>query len=138
MKIANPHIVVGAAALTLAAGSGFLAANALSSTVALVPQKTVTVNLATGPQGPPGPPGPPGASVAIKGQVATPADLPKNAKPGDTYIVSSDGSFQTWDGTKWVSSGPIAGVGSCPPGSTFGALVINATAQVTVYACIKD
>ena len=48
-----------AAALVLAAGAGGFAAVALGTTQA-DPTRTVTVNVATGPQGPPGPPGPKG------------------------------------------------------------------------------
>lgn len=128
-------------ALALAAGTGFLAAQALG-TGALVPQKTVTVNVATGPEGPPGPPGP---GITMKGTVATVADLPTTGnKQGDTYIVSSDGSMQIWDGTKWVSGGPVGGggtggEGSCPAGSTFGKLVINQPGgHVDIYTCIVD
>ena len=49
-----------AAGSVLAASSGYLASVALTATDAVDPARTVTVNVATGPQGPPGPPGPPG------------------------------------------------------------------------------
>jgi hypothetical protein len=80
----------------------------------------------------------------MKGTVATPADLPQSGnKQGDTYIVSSDGSMQVWDGTKWVSGGPIGGTagagGECPTGYTFGALVIDAPGgHVQIATCIQD
>jgi hypothetical protein len=79
----------------------------------------------------------------MKGTVATPADLPASGnQQGDTYIVSSDGSMRVWDGTKWVSGGPVggaAGGGDCPAGSTFGQLTINAPGgHVSIYTCIVD
>lgn len=132
-------LLVVAFALVLAGSAGFLASKALGIT-ALTPTKTVTVNVGTGEQGPPGPPG---QGITMKGTVATVADLPATGnKQGDTYVVSSDGSMQVWDGTKWVSGGPVGGnggEGSCPAGSTFGKLVINAPGgQVAIYTCIVD
>jgi hypothetical protein len=133
------------AAVALAGSAGFLTAIAVGGPAALTPSKTVTVNIpngATGPQGPEGPPGPPGPGITMKGTVATPADLPQTGnKQGDTYIVSSDGSMQVWDGTKWVSGGPVGGAASesCPAGSTFGRLVLNAPGGHTdLYACLVD
>ena len=49
------------AALALAAASGVLVAVALGATSQSQPTRTVTVDVATGPQGPTGPAGPPGA-----------------------------------------------------------------------------
>jgi hypothetical protein len=133
------------AAIALAGSAGFLSAVAVGGKTALVPSKTVTLNLQNGPAGPPGPegpPGPPGPGITMKGTVATPADLPQTGnKQGDTYIVSSDGSMQVWDGSKWVSGGPVGGTASesCPSGSTFGKLVLNAPGgHVEIYTCIVD
>jgi hypothetical protein len=135
-----------AAALALAAGAGYLTSTAIGGSSA-APTRTVTINVANGPKGDPGPPGPPGppgepgASVTIKGSVATPADLPTAGnKPGDTYLVQSDGSIQTWDGTKWVSSGPITGATTgCPTGFSPGELVINHPGgHVTIFTCLGD
>lgn len=71
-----------------------------------------------GPQGPLGPTGPQGSTgtgVTMKGQVATSANLPLVGNvQGDAYIVQADDSLWIWDGTKWVSGGPIQG----PPGPT--------------------
>jgi hypothetical protein len=135
-----------AAALTLSAGAGVLAATALG-VGAQGPSRTVTINVATGPQGPPGPPGPqgeqgpPGTGITIKGSVPTRADLPATGnKQGDTYIVSGDGSIQVWDGTKWVESGSIAtGSIGCPSSFTAGELVINHPGgQTVIWTCIHD
>src|SRR6185295_11483250 len=66
-----------------------------------------------GPQGPAGPAGPPGTdgtSVAIKGSVDTPADLPPTGNAeGDGYISNDTGHLWVWDGTKWVDAGLIQG-----------------------------
>lgn len=71
-----------------------------------------------GVQGPPGSTGPQGATgtgVTMKGQVATSVNLPAAGNvQGDAYIVQADDSLWIWDGTKWVSGGPIQG----PPGAT--------------------
>ena len=49
---------LAAASLALAASAGFLASTAIGQQGE--PVRTVTVDVATGPQGEPGPPGPPG------------------------------------------------------------------------------
>jgi len=54
------HLLVLAAALAAAAGSGFLTAQALSA--GTPPTRTVTVDVATGDRRPAGPQGPPGPS----------------------------------------------------------------------------
>lgn len=140
------HWLTMAAALTLAAGSGLLAAKALG-VGAQGPSRTVTINVATGPQGPAGPPGPQGdpgpagAGLEIKGTVPTRADLPSSGnKQGDTYIVTADGSIQVWDGTKWVQSGSIAaGSIGCPSSFTAGELVINHPGgQTIIWTCLHD
>jgi hypothetical protein len=135
--------------LALAASSGYLVATALG-VGAQAPTKTTTIDVATGetgPQGVPGPAGPPGAGLTMKGTVATPADLPATGNnPGDAYVVSSDGSMRVWDGTKWVSGGPVGGTGgggnaeNCPSGSTFTAVVVNAPGGhvTTLWVCVKD
>jgi hypothetical protein len=51
-----------------------------------------------------------------KGQVATSADLPATGNTtGDFYIVQSDDSIWTWNGTAWIDGGPIGGP-TGPPG----------------------
>lgn len=62
----------------------------------------------TGPQGEQGidgPPGQDGAGVAISGQVATYADLPTSATPGDGWLVDADGLLYVWTGTTFPSEG---------------------------------
>ena len=68
-----------------------------------------------GPTGPTGPTGAQGQGIALKGTVATPADLPSTGNVvGDSYIVQSNGSLYTWSGSAWVNNGPIVG----PTGAT--------------------
>jgi len=83
------------AALALAAGTGFLTAYALGSSGAL-PAKTVTIDVATGPQGPAGPPGPKG-DTGLQGPPG-PAGLtcPANFSPGELVINHPGGQTVTW------------------------------------------
>jgi hypothetical protein len=62
-----------ASALVLTAGSGFLAATALSQSGG-EPTKTVTVDVATGPQGPAGPKGEPGPQ-GVAGPAGPPGEF---------------------------------------------------------------
>lgn len=63
-----------------------------------------------GIQGPTGDQGPPGTSVRIQGTVATVANLPQNANPGEGYIVSEDGDLYFYtDIDGWTSAGQIIG-----------------------------
>jgi len=76
-----------------------------------------------GPTGPTGPTGATGQGVAIKGSVATVADLPSTGNVvGDSYIVQSDGDLYVWSGSVWNNAGPIVG----PTGAT-GASVTGPT-----------
>lgn len=75
-------LVVG---LALAASAGFLTASALSASQQ-EPTKTVTINVATGPQGPPGPPGSPGAESCPDGY--TFAAVLFNAPGGQRQIAT--------------------------------------------------
>jgi len=58
MRPPGRHLIIGAASLALAAGSGYLTAQAVGA--GAPPAKTVTVDVGTGERGPIGPPGPPG------------------------------------------------------------------------------
>lgn len=91
----NRAVLLIVAALILASGTGFLSAYALGSSGAL-PAKTVTINVATGPQGIPGPPGPPGP----KGDTGAtgPAGLtcPTGFTPGELIINHPGGQTVTW------------------------------------------
>jgi hypothetical protein len=77
-----------AAALVLAGGTGFLASQALSAGQQAT--RTVTIDVATGPQGPPGekgdpgPPGPPGGVTCPAG--FSPADVVVNHPGGQTTL----------------------------------------------------
>jgi hypothetical protein len=57
VRLARPFLLLGAA-LALAGGSGFMTSTALGTGAQQT--RTVTINVATGPQGPPGAPGPQG------------------------------------------------------------------------------
>lgn len=69
-----------------------------------------------GPQGIQGVKGDDGASIALKGAVATPANLTSIAVKvkGDLYVAQSDGNGYVWDGSTWVNVGQIRG----PKGDT--------------------
>ena len=104
-----------AAGSVLAASSGYLASVALSQEPPGEPQRTVTIDVATGPQGEPGPPGERGPTGAqgIQGEPGPPGP------PGP----------------------PGVGGGTCdegaPEGFEPGILVINAPGgQVTLYTCL--
>jgi hypothetical protein len=145
LKSLGPQaLVFGALSLVLASGAGFLAATTLGAATQ-APTTTTTINAAVGQTGPAGPPGPPGPGITMKGTVPTVAALPTTGnKQGDTYIVQSDGSMQVWDGTKWVSGGPVGGTGSgsggpegCPAGSKFEGVQINHEGgSVTIWTCV--
>lgn len=96
----------------LAAGSGYFVAAALSQSPN-DPQRTVTIDVATGPQGPPGergPAGPPGA----RGPAGPPGER------GPTGPAGPPGDF------------------SCIEGFEPGLLVINHPGgQVTIYTCLE-
>jgi hypothetical protein len=69
---------------------------------------------AAGAQGPQGAQGATGKGTRILGEVPTPADLPTaNNKPGDAYIVTSDGDLYIWstdvDPAAWVDAGQVVG-----------------------------
>jgi microcystin-dependent protein len=67
-----------------------------------------------GPQGPAGPQGSAGTGVTFKGEVPNAAALPPTGNTqGDAYLTADTDELYIWDGTKWVSGGPIQG----PPGT---------------------
>lgn len=76
-----------------------------STTVIVSPSSsTYLVNIQSGS------PGRDGTSISLKGAVATTDDLPSsNQTQGDLYIVTADGNGYVWDGSQWVSCGPIRG-----------------------------
>lgn len=81
-----------------------------------------TIQGPPGPQGEQGLPGLPGSdgkdgkdgkdgtSVVLKGAVASIENLPSSDQTqGDLYVVTDDGNGYVWDGSQWVSCGPIRG-----------------------------
>lgn len=60
-----------------------------------------------GDQGDQGEKGDPGTAIAIKGEKATPADLPTDAEEGDAWLVQGD--LYVWTGTAWQNVGNIQG-----------------------------
>ena len=61
-----------------------------------------------GPAGAVGPAGPAGAGIAIKGSVASYADLPKGlsaADAGEAHEVQADGKLYVWSGSRWPADG---------------------------------
>jgi hypothetical protein len=100
----------------LASGAGYFTSVALSQG-SEEPQRTVTIDVATGPQGPPGEPGPPG----------DPGPQGEQGPPGDQGPIGPPGP-----------PGP-PGDFSCIEGFSPGLLVINHPGgQVTIYTCILD
>jgi hypothetical protein len=84
-------VLVLAAALILAGGAGFLSATALG-VASQGPPRTVTVNVATGPQGPPGPAGPQGPP----GPAGVAAACPAGFDPGELVINHPGGQTIIW------------------------------------------
>ena len=103
---------LGATALVAAAGFGVAAY--VASGAAPPPSKTVTVDVATGPQGEPGPPGPKGEQ-GEKGATGEPGP------PGPPGPQGPAGDF------------------SCIAGYVPGILVINAPkGQTKIYTCLEE
>jgi len=101
----------------LFAGAGGLATAAVLGTNATPPTKTVTVDVATGPQGPPGPAGPEGP----KGAVGEPGPPGPKGATGPAGPQGPPGDF------------------SCIAGYSPGILVLNAPGgQVRIYTCLQD
>jgi Collagen triple helix repeat (20 copies) len=96
--------------LALAGTSGFLTATALSQEPG-DPERTVTVEVATGPPGPAGPPGPPGEAGAP-------------GQPGATGPAGPPGP---------------AGTTACKVGFERGELVIvHKTGRTTIWTCLES
>lgn len=113
--------------LTLTASAGFLAATALTASEQQA-QRTVTIDVATGPAGPTGPPGPAGAP-GPKGD------------PGDTGAAGPAGpEGEPGPVGPQGPQGPPGGSGvSCPAGFEEGELVINhPQGQVVIFTCIES
>ena len=110
----SPQVLAVIGAGAFVAAGGFGAAAVIAQTGDQVPTKTVTVDVGTGEQGPPGPIGPAGPRGAdgAKGDKGDQGPAGPQGPPGGT---------------------------TCPPGSTFGKLVINAPkGQVSIFTCIVD
>jgi hypothetical protein len=75
--------------LALASGAGFLVSQAIGAS-SQTPPKTVTINVATGPQGPPGPTGPSGTSTCPTGFSA--GELVINHPGGQTLVWTCIGN----------------------------------------------
>lgn len=111
MRRSNILAVVGSSAFIAAGGLG---AAAVIAQGGQVPTKTVTVDVGTGEQGLPGPTGPAG-------------DRGPAGEPGARGPAGPAGP-----------QGPPGDV-TCPDGSSFGKLVLNAPkGQVSIYTCIVD
>lgn len=99
--------------LMMVAGAGFLAATALSQG-APEPTRTVTIDVATGPQGPVGPPG-------ERGPAGPRGERGLQGEPGPIGPPGPAGDF------------------SCLAGYSPGILTINHPGgQVNIYTCLED
>ena len=72
---------------------------------------------ATGPQGEQGPQGEPGSGFQLLGTVSSASSLPKSAKPGDAYLLTTDNTVHVWSGSSWSNVGKIQGPAG-PKGDT--------------------
>jgi hypothetical protein len=109
--------------LTMTMGAGFLAAKALSQDEA-APSRTVTIDVATGPQGPPGETGPQGeqGEQGIQGEIGP---------IGPQGIQGPQGP----PGPPGEGGGPCGGA---PDGWLPGFLEINHPGgQVVIYTCLE-
>jgi len=93
-----------------------------------------------GIQGPPGPDGPPGSGLSILGSVDDFADLPtENVLNGDTYWVTNENVYATWDGTQWNYAPGIAGPeGPEGPEGPIGGSFPDAPADDKLYGRINN
>lgn len=74
--------------------------------------------------------------IRYAGSVPTYADLPTDAKQGDLYEVSSDGSEWCYNGTEWFEYGtshfvPVAGDGIIVDGSEIGVKIADESHGLT-------
>jgi len=103
------YILLTAASLALAAGSGFLVSQAMSASSQAT--RTVTIDVATGPPGPPGPAG-------AKGDTGPQGPPGPKGDPGP--------------------QGP-SGEQSCPTGFSLTDVVVNHKGgQTVLFTCVKD
>jgi Collagen triple helix repeat (20 copies) len=119
----------------MAAGSGFLAATALSQEPPEA-TRTVTIDVATGPIGPPGETGPKGD----KGEQGDPGPIGPEGEPGPQGEIGPIGpKGDTGPQGPQGPPGP-GGSGPCggaPPNFSPGILVINAPGgQVRLWTCL--
>lgn len=129
MRRSNILAVAGASAFVAAGGLGAAAVIAQGDQV---PTKTVTVDVGTGEQGAPGPVGP-------KGEPGERGPAGPKGETGPRGAVGPAGP-QGDKGEKG-DAGPQGPPGdtTCPTGSSFGRLVLNAPkGQVSIYTCILD
>lgn len=126
-KKPSPQILLGLS-LSLALGAGYLTATQLASSAEQAgPGRTVTVDVATGPQGPPGPPGDPG-------EQGPPGEIGPTGAQGPQGEQGPTGP-QGPEGPPGQGGGPCGGA---PDGWTPGFLQINAPGgQVTIYTCLE-
>jgi hypothetical protein len=139
MKLPKSAIYL-TSSLALAGAAGSLATAAFSQEPT-PPDKTVTVNVETGPEGPPGPEGAPGP----KGDTGETGPQGEQGIEGEQGIQGPPGA----PGEPGVP-GPQGEPGSlsCPTGTTKGWVTIQGNVnisplpadgnRVTIYTCIKD
>ena len=115
------------ASLGLALGAGFLTATQMASGQAEGPGRTVTVDVATGPEGPPGPPG----ETGPQGEQGPPGVIGPEGPAGPIGPPGPEGP----PGPPGQGGGPCGGA---PEGWEPGFLQINAPGgQVTIYTCLE-
>ena len=120
---------------SFAAAGGLGAAAVIAQTGSDIPTKVVTVDVGKGKPGKPGPRGPRGP-VGPAGKAGAPGAPGAKGEAGTAGAVGPAGPPGPKGDTG--AQGPPGAV-TCPTGSTFGKLIINAPGgQVSIYTCILD
>ena len=134
-KKPTPQILL-ATSLCLAVGAGFLTATQVASSQEPPASRTVTIDVATGPEGPPGPPGETGS----QGEQGIPGEIGPVGPKGDQGEIGLPGPKGD-KGDPGPQGPPGEGGGPCdgaPPGFTAGILRINHPGgQVDIWTCIE-
>ena len=138
LKKPTPQILL-IASLGLAIGTGYLTATQIAQGQEPSSGRTVTVNVATGPEGPPGPPGEAGpqGEAGPAGETGPPGEIGPQGEQGIQGEIGPIGP----QGPEGPEGPPGQGGGPCggaPEGYEPGFLQINAPGgQVVIWTCLE-
>lgn len=125
-KKPTPGILL-ATSLSLAVGAGYFTATQLASSAATADVRTVTIDVATGPQGLPGETGPKGEQ-GVQGETGPKGEQGVTGPAGETGPTGPAGPAGEGGGT----------CGGAPAGYAPGILVINHPGgQVRIWTCLE-